>query len=311
MSHDVVEIDPEEEVSTNAPVARPVNKRNLDTALKHARMLEIRKRIEREILDSVEILISFPSSTDADPKRPSAHDAAQFCKLVKDFQPSDFQELIEERNISGQCGYALCPRPKSKAPSTAKKQCVWTDNGPEIVDRKMLEIWCSKDCTRRALYVQAQLNQTPAWLRQGGIDDEIELMVDKAEERPQIVLPLRPKEVAPQPAKQEAPANDADDIAAAWLARDDALAALAMERGEKPGPLSRDDEDNEHLVTNTIKERVGNSEPPVAPSLARDAQSHLAIEGHVPRSDRKAAKDGDGDSENSEGEESDWDLDLS
>ncbi|KAF2649120.1 hypothetical protein K491DRAFT_611472 [Lophiostoma macrostomum CBS 122681] len=285
-------------VSTNAPPAssKPVNPRHLETAIHHARILEQRKVVERQVLDSIITLLDFPSTADADPKQPSAADARQFRDFMVPFQPSDYDSLIEERNIADKCGYALCPRPKRKAPSTARKQFVDTAKGVEIVDRKVLEVWCSDDCARRALYVKVQLNEEPAWMRQGGVGDKIELMVENADEHHKA-LPLRLKrEAAP---KAPAP-KDEDDIAAAWAARDDALADLALERGEKPGRLSKANKD---LMTENIKERVVASKPPVAPSL-NEGQSHMAIEGHVPKTDAATAE------QDEDEDPQDWDKHL-
>lgn len=288
-------------VSTNAPpVSKPINQRHLDVAVQHATILEQRKKIEKEVLDSIIELMDFPTSPNADPTRPSASDALRFREFMVPFQPSDYDSLIEERNIADKCGYALCPRPKRKAPSTAKKQFVDTDNGVEIVDKKVLEVWCSDDCARRALYVKVQLNEEPAWLRQGVLGNKIELMVENVEEHHKA-LPLRLKKEVATPTKT----NDADDIAAAWAARDDALADLAVERGEKPGRLSKANKD---LLAANIKERVS-SAPPSEPTR-RDGQSHLAIEGHVPRvRDRREDDEKDAD-EDEDQDGPDWDKHL-
>ncbi|KAL1592224.1 hypothetical protein SLS60_011301 [Paraconiothyrium brasiliense] len=283
------------------PTARAVNGRHLETAVHHANVLEQRKRVELDIVRSVMELMDFPSHANADATRPSPSDAQRFRQAVVAFQPSDYDALIEERNIADKCGYTLCPRPKGKAPSTARKQFVETSKGVQIVDRKKLEMWCSDDCARRALFVKVQLNEEPAWLRQGDYGTDIELMVDNAEEHHKA-LPLRlKKEVTPAPRDTEE-----EDAAAAWAARDDALADLAIERGEKPGRLSKANKD---LITDKIKERVTKF-PPTPPSLPQQdsGHSHMAIEGHVPKSARDAeqAKDSDDDDD----DEQDWDKAL-
>lgn len=288
--------------STNAPPAsRPVNPRHLEVALHHANILEQRKKVERQVLDSIIVLMDFPTRPDADPTRPSASNALQFCELMTPFQPADYDSLVEERNITGKCGYALCPRPKRKAPSTAKKQFIETDKGVEIVDKKELEVWCSDDCARRALYVKVQLNEEPAWLRQGGSSTKIDLMVEHTEEHHRA-LPLRLKREVAAPAPVD---SEEHDMAAAWAARDDALADLAVERGEKPGRLSKANKD---LIQERIRERVADS-PPVPPSLpTQSGQSHMAIEGHVPKADRPAKGEiEDGDDEE---DAQDWDKHL-
>jgi hypothetical protein len=285
-------------VSTNAPPAtKPVNQRHLDVALHHANIIEQRKAVERQVLNTIIDLLDFPASSDADPKQPSAADARQFREAVVPFQPSDYDSLIEERNIADKCGYALCPRPKRKAPSSARKHFIDTSRGVQIVDRKVLEVWCSDDCAKRALYVKVQLNEEPAWLRQGGYGDKIELLVENTEEHHKA-LPLRLKAVAPLP---PIPTTEEEDIAAAWAARDDALADLATERGEKPGRLSKANKD---LLQERIRERVA-SAPPLPPSLPdQTTGSHLAIEGHVPKQDKAGTNDADED------DDQDWEKHL-
>lgn len=287
-------------VAANAPsTSRPINQRHLDVALHHANILEQRKQVEKQVLDSIMTLMDYPTSPQADPKSPSASDAHHFREAMIPFQPSDYDSLIEERNIADRCGYALCPRPKRKAPSTAKKQFVDTEKGVEIVDKKALEVWCSDDCARRALYVKVQLNEEPAWLRQGGYGDKIELLVENAEEHHKA-LPLRLKKETPVPPPVD---HEEEDVAAAWAARDDALADLAMERGEKPGRLSKANKD---LIQDKIKERV-TSTPPVPPSLPQQssAQSHMAIEGHIPKAERDVDNNQDEDED-----DQDWDKHL-
>ncbi|KAF2684292.1 hypothetical protein K458DRAFT_403957 [Lentithecium fluviatile CBS 122367] len=285
-------------VAANAPpAAKPVNQRHLDVALHHANIIEQRKSVERLVLDTIMDLMDFPVSPDADPKRPSAADARRFREAVVPFQPADYDSLIEERNIADKCGYALCPRPKRKAPSSARKHFIDSSRGVQIVDKKVLEVWCSDDCARRALYVKVQLNEEPAWLRQGEHGDKIEIMVENAEEHHKA-LPLRlKKETAPPPRTN----TEEDDVAAAWAARDDALADLAAERGEKPGNLSKA---NNELIQEEIKERVA-SAPPMPPSLPEQTSgSHMAIEGHVPKQDKKEHADAEED------DDQDWDKHL-
>jgi hypothetical protein len=285
---------------TAQPVSKPVNERHLQVALHHANILEERKRVEAEVLDAIMTLMDYPTASDADPKRPSAADAQSFRDAVLPFQPADYDALIEERNIADKCGYALCPRPTKKARSTARKQFVDTDHGVQIVDRKTLEVWCSDDCARRALYVKVQLSEEPAWMRQGGYGDKMELLVDNTQEI-HTALPLRPKK-APV---VEATNDDDDDIAAAWAARDDAMGDLALERGEKPGQVSKANND---LVRDQITERAPSNVPPQPPSLPAQISEHtMAIEGHVPRLDRKVQGNEDDDDEE---DAQDWDKHL-
>ncbi|KAH7071006.1 Rtr1/RPAP2 family-domain-containing protein [Paraphoma chrysanthemicola] len=285
-------------VPANAPPAsKPANPRHLQVALHHANLIDQRKKVEAEVLDSIMTLMDYPTAPDADPKRPTAADAQFFRDAIIPFQPSDYDALIEERNIADKCGYALCPRPKKKARSTARKQFVDTEYGVEIVDRKALEVWCSNDCAKRALYVKVQLSEEPAWVRQGGYGDKLELMVENEEDHHKA-LPLRLKE---EPAAADTKQED-DDIADAWAAREDAMQDLSVERGEKPGQVSKV---NNELVRDLITERMPSDAPPQAPTLPSNSTEHtMAIEGHVPRHDRK------GEDSEDEYDPQDWDRHL-
>lgn len=286
-------------VSTNGPPAsKPTNPRHLQVALHHANIIEERKKVEARVLESIITLMDYPSSPNADAKRPTASDAQHFRDAMVPFQPSDYDALIEERNIADRCGYALCPKPKKKARSTARKQFIDTANGVEIVDRKLLEVWCSDDCAKRALYVKVQLNEEPAWAREGGYGDRIELMVENAEEH-QMSLPLRLKR---ESATTEIAPTEDDDMAAAWAARDDALGDLAIERGEKAGQVSKANND---LIRDQITERIPSNAPPQPPSMVSQLSEHtMAIEGHVPRINRKDGYEDDEDDAH------DWDKHL-
>ncbi|KAH9883161.1 hypothetical protein J1614_000017 [Plenodomus biglobosus] len=291
-------------VSTNAPPARTApNPRHLDVAIHHANILEERKRVEAAVLDAIITLMDFPLTPNADATRPSASDAQLFVERVKLFQPADYDALIEERNISDKCGYALCSNPRMKARSTARKQFIDTDRGVEIVDRKVLEVWCSNDCAKRALYVKVQLNEEPAWLRQAGYGDTIELMVDNSEEADRA-LPLRLKQ-DDGVANANEDDDDDDDVAAAWKAQEEAMADLALERGEQPSQLTKA---NSGLVKDEIMERATSTAAPKPPTLvAQDMEdTTMAIEGHVPRRDRKRDDDDDDDEDDAQ----DWDKHL-
>jgi hypothetical protein len=294
-----------------APAAAPpttrngkeVNPRHLDVALHHANIIEQRKAVEAQVLDSIMTLMDYPPAAQADPQQPAPAHARFFADAVAAFQPADYDALIEERNIAGHCGYALCPRDKRRAPSAAKKHFVDTARGVEIVDRSKLEVWCSDDCARRALYVKVQLSEDPAWLRHAQ-GDKIELLVENTAAL-HAALPVRPKQMT-APAKPTAAADDDDDIAAAWAARDDAAADLALERGEKPGAPTKI---NSSLVQAQITEHAPSSAAPLPPSLPTEADATMAIEGHVPRLDR-ADKDGGEGGESDEEDPQDWDRHL-
>jgi hypothetical protein len=145
-----------------------------------------------------------------------------------------------------------------------------------------------------------QLSEEPAWLRQGGVAAPIELLTENTEELKQA-LPLRLKQEAP---KSQTADTDDEDVAASWAAHESALADLALERGEKP---NRPTQPNNDLISENIKERVDTKAP--VPPTKGEGQSHMAIEGHIPRTSKGATADSSSSSED-EDDGPDWDKHL-
>ncbi|KAF2091460.1 hypothetical protein K490DRAFT_19988, partial [Saccharata proteae CBS 121410] len=164
---------------SQAPVSARDDPRTREIALHHARIIQEQKDAQAKILNSIATLLDSPSAPDADPKRPSAADASQFKALVKDFQPGDYDDLLEERKCAELCGYALCPRPPLREPHKGKKRFTASEKGSlTVLPREKVELWCSEDCARRALYVKVQLNEEPSWLRINGATDDIALLIE-------------------------------------------------------------------------------------------------------------------------------------
>ncbi|KAL8672017.1 MAG: hypothetical protein Q9224_007597 [Gallowayella concinna] len=155
---------PESETVARTYDLPSIRDRNRDNAIHHATMLQERKDIELQILTSIETLIESPSSQSADPAHPNATEASHFTTLLKVFQPSDYDSLIQERNINGKCGYALCSRPRRLQNTNANFR-ILRKKGLQIVPRAQLEQFCSEDCAKRAVYVKVQLDDQPAWMR--------------------------------------------------------------------------------------------------------------------------------------------------
>lgn len=154
---------------------RAADPQHLATALHHASQIQLRKDLENLILNNLEALLEFPT-TSQPAASPSEVDVYAFKELISPFQPSDYDSLIEERNINNQCGYTLCPKP---CPPQAKPggYRLFGGNGPardfKIVKAKDVGRWCSEDCTRRALYIKVQLSEMPAWERPTSAEIEL------------------------------------------------------------------------------------------------------------------------------------------
>ncbi|KAL4807161.1 Rtr1/RPAP2 family-domain-containing protein [Aspergillus unguis] len=150
--------------------------RHLAIALHHAHRIQAQKDAQDLILDRILELVTLPSSPSADPAAPSAEDTQKFKSALLPFQPTDYDNLIQERNIEGLCGYGLCPREHRKENSRGTFRITWgaRGSGPggrgrdmNIVPKEQFEMWCSNDCAERAMYIRVQLAADPVWERRG------------------------------------------------------------------------------------------------------------------------------------------------
>lgn len=146
--------------------------RNRETALYHANLIQERKIVLAEIFESTETLLDFPRSSTSDARHPAESDIIEVKNLLRTFQPSDYDSLVEERIIDNKCGYVLCPRPKRLELTNAKYRILQSKcrGAPtlKVVERQELERWCSEECGKRALHLRVQLDEEPAWARSAG-----------------------------------------------------------------------------------------------------------------------------------------------
>lgn len=130
-------------------------------------MLEEKKKLKSRILDLILEAYDLPRDPASSPAQVTSSDVQIFKTGLALFQPSDFDDLVRERNIDDRCGYALCPKPNQKVPGGGER--VWNRKGGQdfrIVDRAELEKWCSRECGERGAFIRAQLSTEPAWLRE-------------------------------------------------------------------------------------------------------------------------------------------------
>ncbi|KAL8352398.1 hypothetical protein RB601_002624 [Gaeumannomyces tritici] len=271
-------------------------------AVQHATIIQQQKDIQDEIFRSLLRLLDFPLVRDdsesskkaagdddkgtADGKpppppaakysasNPAASDAAEFKRLVRMFQPTDYDDLIEERNIAGSCGYALCPLPHKRIPNAGTWKMVNKGRADfDIVRTAELEKWCSDDCARRALYVKVQLHETGAWERIGMPDVRIDLYGEDG--------PKGKKGDAGPPTDEKL----AEDIArlridAEGIAATEESKILALERGDTKR------KGKESLIDFDIREKKTIAAPK-PPSKEQDSDGeddvHMLLEGHKPR----------------------------
>ncbi|MCJ1366044.1 hypothetical protein MMC16_005169 [Acarospora aff. strigata] len=195
---------------------------NYDTILQRADQIQRRKDAEQQILAATEALLDTGSDSEGGLSHESVVAVKGYLKL---FQPSDYDSLIEERNINGKCGYMLCARsPRSENTEARFRIITGKGNGEnafKVVSRKKLEQWCSEHCAKKGLYLRVQLSEEPAWLRAEGVNGEPVLLEEvEAKENNEVdVIHL-------------AKAIQGMDLQAASEQMARALDALAVERGE-------------------------------------------------------------------------------
>ncbi|KAL9583290.1 MAG: hypothetical protein Q9212_002791 [Teloschistes hypoglaucus] len=236
--------------------------RNRQLALHHARLLQDRKDIESEILASTEKLLEFPSSKTASPSDPSAEDIATVKEALWLFQPSDYDALVEERNINNQCGYILCPRANKRLNAGGKYRIVTgRKTDLKFIESTELEKWCSDNCGHRALYLRAQLSNEPAWTRDSKDGDPL-LIYKERDHQSQGHGGSIPQAAEDNLVRDKATKSRMED--------------LAIERGDK---------DNTKMVSTKVAIRVKENinqgrEAPVPPSMEDNHSG--SIEGYVP-----------------------------
>ncbi|KAM5345295.1 hypothetical protein ACJ41O_011157 [Fusarium nematophilum] len=226
-----------------------------EVALQHARIIQHRKDLESEILDSLILLSEYPLVRDPphSAANPAPSDVADFKAHVRLFQPSDYDDLIVERNVNELCGYTLCSRPRRQVGPGGEWKIAASG---DIVKRKDLEMWCSQKCARRALYVKVQLNETAAWERAGIPDIEIELLDEEGTEADRVARKLGDLKLEEQ----------------RQAARD--TAALALERGERNASQAND------KVQVTLKEKDVKAPSPMTDTPDVYDDEHLLVEGY-------------------------------
>ncbi|KAK0386130.1 hypothetical protein NLU13_5967 [Sarocladium strictum] len=254
------------------PSERPSNPR--ETAIQHATILQHRKDLELQILNSVILLSDYPRAEDPSytAANPAPSDVKAFKQHVRLFQPSDYDDLIEERNCNKLCGYVLCRNPHIDTGSKS----TWALRRGNVVKRKDLETWCSPKCAKRALYVKVQLNETAAWERVGIPDIQIELLEeDERHLTDEDKVAKKMEELKLDEQRQTAADQD----------------ALALERGQPAFASRKPVLDNVKLQEKEVATTTD------ANDVFEDEGDHLAIEGYKGKLDAKISKERNGDLE--------------
>ena len=272
---------------TNSPQT-PKDVRDREIALYHAHLIQQRKDLELEILTSIETLIDFPTCSPPTytSSSPSHEDAKAFKRHLLTFQPSDYDSLIEERNIDKKCGYTLCPNPKPKDNGGIWRVLNKTGKAKDfrILPKEEVEKWCSDECAKRALYVRVQLDECPAWER-SRLGGEVQLLDEPRTVEGEMMEGVQNLSIESRDVDEEIrKTND-----------------LALERGEKGATIKVDVDVKEKQVNRP-------AEPPSLEVTKMSGQLenlHLAIEGYKSDFDHKKAIGKKG-----EDQDMDWGEDI-
>ncbi|KAG9247771.1 Rtr1/RPAP2 family-domain-containing protein [Calycina marina] len=258
--------------------------RDMEIALYHANLIQQQKDIAYTILESLEALIEYPLAPSHTAPNPSPVDTKNFKSMLKPFTTSDYDDLIEERNINNKCGYVLCEKANQKDGMGGRFRIAWSGRDTKIVEKRETEKWCSNECAKRALYVRVQLSERPAWERNAFEDAAIDLL-----DEPQISAT---KGIEQEMHKMKISADGQDQR------------NLSLERNNKT--ISS----RSGLLADEIKENFGTGEVK-APSLGRTRELgerldtlHLNLEGHTPKFDHTGER-ADGSDEDLD---TDWKL---
>ncbi|KAI0597831.1 Rtr1/RPAP2 family-domain-containing protein [Biscogniauxia sp. FL1348] len=269
-----------------------------DVAVQHARIIHSRREVEEQIQDSIIELSRFPPSSSPSPSeqhdasRPAPEDADAFKRLVRLYQPGDYDDLIEERNANGLCGYALCGRARTRVSQKGEFKLVnYGRRDFNIVPKRELEKWCSQRCARRAMYVKVQLNETAAWERAGISSISIDLLEEEEEEQRQLQLQRDSKAKA----KVNATAHAASaDVTAAQLAKE--VENMKIEAEKKAAQDARDlalergDTTKEKSARRPVQVTIREKKVMMAaqePSLTQGDEGHLVLDGYKTKFDPK------------------------
>jgi hypothetical protein len=261
---------------------------HLEIALQHAQQIQTQKDAEDVILNNI---LDLPSTPTADPAAPSDEDARKLKISLAPFRPSDYDNLILERNYGDLCGYSLCPKQHRKENRGKGGGFRFTygakGSGPggrgravDIVPQDKVEKWCSDACAERALWLRVQLSEVPVWERRAGdTRGTMILLLEEARARRQKA-----------PAATGTVSSVADGLQNLKLG--DRSRELAIERGDtsavvRNGRVNVDIRENERASQRAVD----------APQLRPEDAMGGSIEGYVPREQQqdRPAQDQDGD----------------
>ncbi|KAI5293016.1 hypothetical protein KEM52_005894 [Ascosphaera acerosa] len=300
--------------------------RRLAAAVQRAGEIAQRKEVEKTILSRIELLATFPPATVSPSATESsdtngtatAADIATLKHALVPFQPSDFDDLVAERNVENRCGYPLCAKPPRRLKGPGSFRMAWARSPARpsgqgsasatrqaaVLSKAQFETWCSRECHERAAYLRLQLIERPSWERIGQAEPKFELLEERRARKQAAAKTARQTQVQGEGAGAGAGAADeqlqemmerlqigdevGDEDANAPpqehsqpSAEEARQAALARERGDKPAATTYYDPNGAVRVIEKASEGVRNRPQPQPPSML--APGAGAIEGYEPK----------------------------
>jgi hypothetical protein len=262
--------------SSTPPLTRPQQLAQQE-ALARVRLLQQLRDTELKPpvpLETFELLSQLPKSQPPQhsASNPSAADTTLFLSHLTHFQPSEYLDLIEERNCLNKCGYTLCPRARRNYTGEFKL-------ASGIARTADLNKWCSDECALRALYLKVQLDN-PSYERvDGKMFVRLELREEKKKQHQLQQQPTPGKKlggaVAPRGEEQDR-SQLAQEMAQLQIDKTRQVkrdaSALAAERGDAASLFA-----GQGKVDVTIQEKTtdGVAQPP-----GQEDDSHLMVEGY-------------------------------
>ncbi|XDG09600.1 hypothetical protein ABKA04_009215 [Annulohypoxylon sp. FPYF3050] len=259
-----------------------------DIAVQQALVIQAQRDREDQIQDTLIELSRLPLAPSTTPPpsqtytaaNPSPSDKTRFLTSIRLFQPSEYEDLITERNSLNKCGYCLCPSPRAKMSGGGSFKLLNYGRADfSIVPRAELERWCSRACARRAMYVKVQLVEHAAApvesIRIDLLEEEDTTKAQAGAKEGNDAAQRVAKELRELEEKQKKAARDAKD--------------LALERGEKASKLPSNLPSVTKPVTVTIREKkVTKAAQEPTPDVDEDGEDHLLLDGYKTKFDPKA-----------------------
>ncbi|VBB73968.1 Putative protein of unknown function [Podospora comata] len=209
-------------------------------------------------IETFELLsTAFPSS-----QPPSQSDISLLLSHLPNFSPSEYLDLIDERNCLNTCGYALCSKPRRNFPGKVKIR------RSGVAKTEDLNKWCSDECALKGMYIHVQLEH-PSY--------------EWAGEKGEMKVKIRLREDKEPGVKEVEKAVEGLSLDGAGDERDK-KGDEAHEKKKQAGKLAVE---RNGMGVDKVEVTIGEKEitqPPTAPTFTSaqggESDAHLMVEGY-------------------------------